>query len=527
MPQSFDPYLVWLSIRDPQRPPNHYRLLGVELFEADPEVLAHAAKRQLNYLQSLRDSEHAADAEQLAAELVAAAQCLGNAEAKAVYDSQLRAMEASRHSGLSPISAQEAPIFFSTRSLPRNRAFARRRSPRNWLVIVLIGGVIVSLGGLYGVIQWKAGQRRPVAVIPLDRPITPPTAAEKEEARQFAAAARAAREAEKSQSREATPEEVAVPKKPADASPEPRPDIGSPPSSDPPPRRPIPSEEAQQRSRQEIQTVFADRYAAARERDDKRSLARVLFQQAIETRDDWTVRFMLMSEARDLALAAVDSRLFIEVMARMGEEYELNWRAMATDLLIKAAGAPRDVVGNQSFARLMLELARGAMQQEQYAEAGQLLRKGREVAQTAHDEPAVKQFQAATADLDDRIQLKLQFLAAEKVLAKDPDDAQANQLAGRYYCRVKEDWPRGMKLLEKGGEAALQKPLEAELAAGPRTTADMLALADLWYEAAKKVTADNRRLARMRTIYWYEQALPALTGFTRKKVERQLEELGE
>ena len=33
--EDFDPYYRWLGIRDQQRPPNFYRLLGLELFEDD------------------------------------------------------------------------------------------------------------------------------------------------------------------------------------------------------------------------------------------------------------------------------------------------------------------------------------------------------------------------------------------------------------------------------------------------------------------------------------------------------------
>ena len=59
MGQPFDPYLRWLGIRDPQRPPNHYRLLGVEVFEADPDVIAMAADRQMTHLRTLQTGSQA------------------------------------------------------------------------------------------------------------------------------------------------------------------------------------------------------------------------------------------------------------------------------------------------------------------------------------------------------------------------------------------------------------------------------------------------------------------------------------
>ena len=43
---SFDPYLNWLGIPPHEQPPNFYRLLGVVLFESNPEVIQQAADRQ-------------------------------------------------------------------------------------------------------------------------------------------------------------------------------------------------------------------------------------------------------------------------------------------------------------------------------------------------------------------------------------------------------------------------------------------------------------------------------------------------
>ncbi len=41
----FDPYHKWLGIPAKDQPANHYRLLGLDLFEADAEVIESAAMR--------------------------------------------------------------------------------------------------------------------------------------------------------------------------------------------------------------------------------------------------------------------------------------------------------------------------------------------------------------------------------------------------------------------------------------------------------------------------------------------------
>ena len=52
MAADFDPYYKWLGIHPKDQPPHHYRLLGVELFESDPEVIEAAADRHIAYASS-------------------------------------------------------------------------------------------------------------------------------------------------------------------------------------------------------------------------------------------------------------------------------------------------------------------------------------------------------------------------------------------------------------------------------------------------------------------------------------------
>ena len=90
MGQPFDPYLRWLGIRNRSAPPNHYRLLGVEVFEADPDVIAMAADRQMTHLRTLQAGSQAELSQRILNELSAARVCLLKPERKAAYDEQLR-----------------------------------------------------------------------------------------------------------------------------------------------------------------------------------------------------------------------------------------------------------------------------------------------------------------------------------------------------------------------------------------------------------------------------------------------------
>ncbi|HBE90931.1 MAG TPA: hypothetical protein DDW41_07050 [Candidatus Andersenbacteria bacterium] len=86
----FDPYYTWLSIPPDEQPPNHYRLLGVELFEEDREVISVAVDRQATYVRSCNIGHHSSDCEKLLTEIFQAKVCLLDHVRKAEYDQQLK-----------------------------------------------------------------------------------------------------------------------------------------------------------------------------------------------------------------------------------------------------------------------------------------------------------------------------------------------------------------------------------------------------------------------------------------------------
>ena len=86
----FDPYHKWLGIPREEQPPNHYRLLGLSLFENDPDVIDAAANRQMAYLQGCATGTQALLSQRLLNEVAAARLCLLNSEKKASYDARLR-----------------------------------------------------------------------------------------------------------------------------------------------------------------------------------------------------------------------------------------------------------------------------------------------------------------------------------------------------------------------------------------------------------------------------------------------------
>lgn len=88
----FDPYYEWLGIPPEEQPPNHYRLLGIQLFEAKSNVIAAAADRQMIYLKQMVLGPHAELSQTLLNQVSAARNCLLDEEKRVPYNKTLRAL---------------------------------------------------------------------------------------------------------------------------------------------------------------------------------------------------------------------------------------------------------------------------------------------------------------------------------------------------------------------------------------------------------------------------------------------------
>jgi len=82
MPAGFDPYHKWLGISPKDQPPDHYRLLGIDRFESDVDVIQSAADQRMAHIRSFRVGEHSRLTQEILNEIAAAKVCLLRPDAR-------------------------------------------------------------------------------------------------------------------------------------------------------------------------------------------------------------------------------------------------------------------------------------------------------------------------------------------------------------------------------------------------------------------------------------------------------------
>ena len=171
MAAEFDPYYEWLGIPPAEQPPNHYRLLGVTLFESDPDVIAHAAEQRIVHVRAFQIGKHSDESQQILREISTARVCLLNADKKAEYDAQLRSAAAKSATALPvPATAELAKIPIA---VPARAHHAPRKLKATWPLA--LGGVVVAVAVVAFAIGLRSGGEKEAVQTAANPPTVEPT----------------------------------------------------------------------------------------------------------------------------------------------------------------------------------------------------------------------------------------------------------------------------------------------------------------------------------------------------------------
>jgi hypothetical protein len=97
---------------------------------------------------------------------------------------------------------------------------------------------------------------------------------------------------------------------------------------------------------------------------------------------------------------------------------------------------------------------------------------------------------------------------------------------GQYLCLLEQAWDRGLPHLAQGDDANVREAASKELAAS--TAADRLVdVADAWFAAAQAKQGFTKTLLLQHARDWYAKSVDQVTGLSRVRVSKRIEEIEE
>lgn len=282
-----------------------------------------------------------------------------------------------------------------------------------------------------------------------------------------------------------------------------------------------------------IREVFKSEFAR-NEPSDMDALAERLVSEAKGLGGDYVAQYAMLQEASNLAIRAGDPVIMMLAVEQMAASFDVDALALREKSLLAVGRNLRDHDQAKAFLRASLPLVEARVKADEFDRAMPLLRMSQQVAQDSGDMPVARQSL-------DRIQecqrLQAEFTKVKPALAKlqaDPIDPQANTLAGRYFCMVREDWIKGLDYLTKCDDSRLRSASDLDLATKRLNPGgddisrlhranEQVRAGDAWVEVAPRQAVSNRPAVLRRALHWYQLAEPALTSLARTAAKRKIE----
>jgi hypothetical protein len=287
-----------------------------------------------------------------------------------------------------------------------------------------------------------------------------------------------------------------------------------------PSRVPVPDEDAQDRSRLMIITLFKDDFAKTA-LPARQALAKRLLSEAAGTKDDPTAHYVLLQESLELAAVASDPETAYSAASEIARLYLVDGMSLKKAALFRSNNSDATPQASEAVARFALETADKAALADDFNSVQQLVNladtagnRTRKVAFVASMQVHLGELRGLVADYP-KIQKTLEHLKSA------PNDADAQLLVGRFYALRKGQWAIGLPHLAAGSDEKLRTLAKQDLA-NPTDGLQQAVLGDAWWDYAQTTTGGVRTHIQDRAGEWYRLAKPNLAGLTLTRIESRI-----
>jgi hypothetical protein len=291
-------------------------------------------------------------------------------------------------------------------------------------------------------------------------------------------------------------------------------------------RQAVPDAPSQETALRTVKEVFGEGYgktAAA----DRIALAKALRDEASKDKTDAATRYVLLSEARDVAGEAGDFTAALDAIAALDRQFKIDadeMRLAALKSWVKGLESPES---RRGFVRACFVTGEKAAADGNYDVGVRAAAMAEPVARGLRDRALIGIIQGQSAECLKAQREVTRAKAAQQRLDAKKGTAEDYLAAGEYLCFRKGDWAKGLPLLAKGSNAALAA-LAAREATPPTTSEQQRALGEAWWDWAEKNRSVAKGQIRKHAAGYYRTALEGgLTGLARTQAEKRVAEASE
>lgn len=289
-------------------------------------------------------------------------------------------------------------------------------------------------------------------------------------------------------------------------------------------RKPAPAEAAVANAVEQIREVYKDDYTRATTPPALVALAAVLRKQATEETDAAS-QYALLQEAALAAATGGNVTLALSIVDETDSRFDGDYWEDRAKLVSTAFKAARSRPEKIAVAQSAYDVAQRAANEDQFDTAVKLYDSASAEARRAGDTELAKSINIRSRQVK---QIREEFKMAAAAEAKvDSGAAQPEDYLrlGKFLTYLRDDWKSGLPHLAKGSDAELAAIAAADLK-NPSAAKEQVVVGDQWKAYADKLKEDTEKTpALRRAYYWFSQAAPQLSGLSRARVQRTMNEI--
>lgn len=283
-------------------------------------------------------------------------------------------------------------------------------------------------------------------------------------------------------------------------------------------RSAIPAADARAAALKVLREHYAAEYSAT-SADAKAEFAATLLDLAKALEDSSADRYVLVDQARSLAVQAAHVQRALEAVDLLATWFVVDARAERFDTVVQLLSKPD--ADPTALAHAAFESADECLKNGDESGANKLTRALTERLKDSTDES----LQARLRELRATVNLRLKVNAWRTQLASRPDDPTSNFELGAYECFVLGDFRHGLPRLAKGSDPKLAELARIEID-DPKSPDAQFDLAEKWFKYAETAREDLRAPILQLAATRFRAAQPRLTGLKQQLAADRLKKLG-
>jgi hypothetical protein len=268
-----------------------------------------------------------------------------------------------------------------------------------------------------------------------------------------------------------------------------------------------PAPEVEARAKLDVKSVFGAEIAKAKTPTAKKAIAEKMFVVARDVKETPANRWVLFTQARELAAAAGEVGLAEKSIEEQIRVFVVSRHVLAAELAEKLAATVR----TRAVLDFIYVAAESAIDAYDFTSALKLMNAGLMVARELKKE----------GGMEKRFEVRLRTV---QELKKAIESAKGDDVeTGKILCFSKGDWVKGLPLLAKTKDADL-KAVVAKDRSGPMG-ADRADLGDAWYELAEKAKATEEKIGMLRrALWWHRLGYADIGGLKKAKLDLRMKD---